>query len=200
MWSRHWFSCEIVTSLNEHVHFHVCVVDGVFEPMAGEEGVCDGVIFHPATGVYADTVAPVQASLRLPLQRAFVGRGLLEGLEAKEMLAYRHSGFSVDTSMCIAAHDRAGLERLLRYCARPPFALARLRKAVPVRVQPTERVYLPAHPSAACLRRLWQLWQRLQHCEQVAAVRGPAHDGALRAHHGQGGGFERGEIAFGAVF
>ena len=31
--------------------------------------------------------------------------------------------------MCIAAHDRAGLERLLRYCARPPFALARLRKA-----------------------------------------------------------------------
>ena len=24
---------------------------------------------------------------------------------------------------------RAGLERLLRYCARPPFALARLRKA-----------------------------------------------------------------------
>ena len=25
-----------------------------------------------------------------------------------------------------AAHDRAGLERLLRYCARPPFALERL--------------------------------------------------------------------------
>jgi len=105
------------------------VVDGVFEPVAGEEGVCDGVIFHPATGVYADTVAQVQASLRLPLLRAFVGRGLLEGFEAKEMLAYRHSGFSVDTSVCIAAHDRAGLERLLRYCARPPFALARLRKA-----------------------------------------------------------------------
>ena len=49
--------------------------------------------------------------------------------EAQEMLAYRHSGFSVDTSVCIAAHDRAGLERLLRYCARPPFACARLRKA-----------------------------------------------------------------------
>ena len=31
--------------------------------------------------------------------------------------------------MCIAAQDRAGLERLLRYCARPPFALERLRKA-----------------------------------------------------------------------
>ena len=45
------------------------------------------------------------------------------------MLAYRHGGFSVDTSVCIAAHDRAGQERLLRYCARPAFALDRLRKA-----------------------------------------------------------------------
>lgn len=45
------------------------------------------------------------------------------------MLGYKHSGFSVDTSVCIAAHDRAGLERLLRYCARPTFALERLRKA-----------------------------------------------------------------------
>ena len=29
------------SSLNEHVHFHVCVVDGVFEDLAG------GVLFHP---------------------------------------------------------------------------------------------------------------------------------------------------------
>ena len=36
-------------------------------------------------------------------------------------------GFSVDGSVRIAAHDRAGLERLLRYCARPPLALHRLR-------------------------------------------------------------------------
>ena len=40
------------------------------------------------------------------------------------MLGYKHSGFSVDTSVYIAAQDRAGLERLLRYCARSPFALA----------------------------------------------------------------------------
>jgi hypothetical protein len=45
------------------------------------------------------------------------------------MLAYRHSGFSVDTSVCIAAHDSAGLRRLLGYCERPPFACERLRKA-----------------------------------------------------------------------
>lgn len=30
--------------------------------------------------------------------------------------------------VCIEAHDRAGLERLLRYCARPPFSMERLRQ------------------------------------------------------------------------
>jgi len=48
--------------------------------------------------------------------------------DAKEMLAYQHSGFSVDAGVCIEAHDRAALERQLRYCARPPFAMERLRK------------------------------------------------------------------------
>ena len=127
--------------LNEHVHFHVCAVDGVFEEVAGEGGDVDadaqardqargpGVIFHPATGVNATAVDQVQTTLRRRILRAFVGRGLLEGFEAKEMLGYKHSGFSVDTSVCIAAQDRAGLERLLRYCARPPFACERLRKA-----------------------------------------------------------------------
>ena len=32
-------------------------------------------------------------------------------------------GFSVDAAVCIEGADRAGRERLLRYCTRPPFAL-----------------------------------------------------------------------------
>jgi hypothetical protein len=123
------------SSLNEHVHFHVCVVDGVFEEVEGE-GDADatprisspGVIFHAATGIDAATVAPVQTTLQKRILRAFVGRGLLENFEAKEMLGYKHSGFSVDAGVCIESHDRPGLERLLRYCARPPFAMDRLRK------------------------------------------------------------------------
>ena len=132
------------SSLNEHVHFHVCVVDGVFVALAGgadagvdtdTQAVADGqsspskVIFHPASGIDEIAVAQVQATLRTRILRAFVGRGLLESFEAKEMLAYRHIGFSVDTSVRIEAHDRAALERLLRYCARPPFSMERLRKA-----------------------------------------------------------------------
>ncbi len=128
------------SSLNEHVHFHVCVVDGVFEEVAsgadaepqavaGDQSSPRSVMFHPASAIDETAVAQVQATLRRRILRAFVGRGLLESFEAKELLAYRHSGFSVDTSVRIEANDRSGLERLLRYCARPPFAMERLRKA-----------------------------------------------------------------------
>ena len=86
------------------------------------------VIFHPASGLDAAAVAQVQASLRRRILRAFVGRGLIERCDAKEMLTYQHSSFSVDAGVCIQAHDRAALERLLRYCARPPFAMDRLGK------------------------------------------------------------------------
>ena len=52
------------SSLNEHVHLHVCVVDGVFEAVAGEAGahaqaIAPGVIFHPVGGMEADAVAQV---------------------------------------------------------------------------------------------------------------------------------------------
>ena len=121
------------SSLNEHVHFHVCVVDGVFEEVAGDviadvQPTPPSVIFHPASEIDETVVAQVQATLRRRILRAFVGRGLLQSCDAKDMLAYQHSGFSVDTGVCIEAHDRAALERLLRYCARPPFAMERLRK------------------------------------------------------------------------
>jgi hypothetical protein len=115
-------------SLNEHVHFHVCAVDGVFEEVPG-------IVFHPASAIDETAVAQVQTDLRRRILRAFVGRGLLESFDAKEMLAYQHSGFSVDAGVCIEADDRAALERLLRSCARPPFACERLRK------EGTERVY-----------------------------------------------------------
>jgi len=74
-------------------------------------------------------IAQVQANVRKRLLRAFVARGHLESHDAKDMAAYAHgSGFSVDAGVRIEAADRAGLERLLRYCARPPFAMDRLKQ------------------------------------------------------------------------
>lgn len=110
------------------------MVDGVFEAVAGVVDAAPtasrvGTIFHAASGIDAAAVAQVQASLRRRILCAFVGRRLIGQADAKDMLAYQHSGFSVNAGVYIEAHDRAALERLLRYCARPPFAMDRLRKA-----------------------------------------------------------------------
>ena len=57
---------------------------------------------------------------------------LLDAAAAADMLAWENSGFSVDASVRITLIDRdvpsyfRSLEHLLRYCARPPFALERL--------------------------------------------------------------------------
>jgi len=51
-------------------------------------------------------------------------------------------GFSLDASVRIEADDREGLERLLRYCARPAFALERLRQ-----IDPEHLVYESVKPA-----------------------------------------------------
>jgi len=71
----------------------------------------------------------VQVNVRKRILRAFVARGHIEACDAKDMAAYAHGGgFSVDAGVRIEAVDRAGLDRLLRYCARPPFAIDRLKQ------------------------------------------------------------------------
>ena len=106
------------SSLNQHTHFHVCVIDGVFEP-----GPEQGVRFIEVEELDADDAEAVQTQSRRRILRAFARRGLLEKEDRKEMEQWDHGGgFSLDASVRIEAHDRQGLERLLRYCARPPAA------------------------------------------------------------------------------
>jgi hypothetical protein len=101
-----------------------------------------GVVFHAATGIDANAIAKVQARVRRRLLHVFVRRGLLPGDDAQAMGQWEHGGgFSVDGSVRIEAADRAGRERLLRYCARPPFALDRLRE-----LDPEHLVYDPPNP------------------------------------------------------
>ncbi len=116
--------------LNAHLHFHCVVIDGVFEPAAA-----NAVTFHAATGLEAHAIAQLPQSVRRRLLRVFVRRGLLPADDAQAMARWEHGGgFSVDGSVRIAAADRAGRERLLRYCARPPFALDRLCELAPERL------------------------------------------------------------------
>ena len=94
-----------------------------FDPAADTEEAED-VVCHPAAGLDALAIAGVQALVRKRILRAFVRRALIEKDDADQMGGWEHGGgFSVDASVCIEDTDRPGLERLLRYCARPPFAL-----------------------------------------------------------------------------
>jgi hypothetical protein len=54
-------------------------------------------------------------------------RGLLHPERIRLLLSWRHSGFSVHTSVTVPPHDRDGLERLARYLLRPPVSLERLK-------------------------------------------------------------------------
>lgn len=96
---------------------------------AGEDSSDDkdgnaSVIFHAASHLDAAAIAKVQSEVKRRIVRAFVKCGLLDAIDAKVMIDAQHGGgFSVDASVCIGSDDRAGLERFLRYCARPPFAM-----------------------------------------------------------------------------
>ena len=80
---------------------------------------------------------------------------LLDADAAADMVARENSGFSVHASVRIALIDRdvpsyfQGVEHLLRYCARPPFALERLsvRRGEDGRIA-TVRSVLPRHKAA----------------------------------------------------
>jgi hypothetical protein len=124
------------SSLNAHTHFHCCVVDGVFQPVpkigatadtADASNAITGVDFHAATVLDTAAITQVQTQIRQRILRAFVRRGLIDKGDRAEMMSWEHGGgFSLDASVCIGGTGRAGLERLLRYCARPPFALEHL--------------------------------------------------------------------------
>jgi hypothetical protein len=98
------------------------VLDGVF----AEAG--DGVIdFHEASELTLDHIRQPESTIRSRVLSYFRRQGLLDELDAAGMLTWQGSGgFSVDASVRIEADDRAGIERLVRYCVRPRFALERL--------------------------------------------------------------------------
>jgi hypothetical protein len=126
------------SSLNVHPHYHLVVLDGVF----GEDG--GGKIeFHEAYELTTERIRQVESALQRRVLRYFRRHGLLDELDAASMLTWQGSGgFSVDASVRIEAEDRAGIERLVRYCARPPFALERLHAldSAPALASPESRL------------------------------------------------------------
>ncbi|MBI4408508.1 MAG: transposase [Gemmatimonadetes bacterium] len=99
------------------------VLDGLFA-----EGDAGSLAFREATRLSDDDVHRLQRTLQRRVLRLFQRRGLLDDHTVANMLTWQAAGgFSLDASVRIHGSDSAGRERLLRYCARPPFALERLR-------------------------------------------------------------------------
>ena len=108
--------------LNSHVHFHVLVTDGVFSGDGDE-----GAEFHPALGLSEEDFAAVQSKMRHRGLRWLQRHGQLDSAAVHTLDAPDHAGgWSVNASVTIPAWDRGGLERLVRYCARPPLSQERL--------------------------------------------------------------------------
>jgi hypothetical protein len=109
------------SALNTNVHFHLCVIETVFEPGPDWAVQVHGLDLPDAALVQA------QRAIRRRVLSWFTRRGWLDEDDRKDMLGWAGGGgFSLDGSVRIEAEDRAGLERLPRYCAQPPFALERL--------------------------------------------------------------------------
>ena len=120
------------SALNHHVHLHVCATEGVFVPPADGARCDTPPAFLPARPINQADLAALTERVRRRVIRWFRLTRLLDTAAAADMLTWENSGFSVDASVRITLIDRdvpsyfQSLEHLLRYCARPPFALERL--------------------------------------------------------------------------
>jgi len=108
--------------LNSHVHYHILVTDGVFSKDPNGEA-----LFHPALELDTDDFLSVQTKMRARGLRWMRRHGHLDSMAVASLDSMDHAGgWSVDASVHIEEWDRQGLERLVRYCARPPISGERL--------------------------------------------------------------------------
>jgi hypothetical protein len=122
------------SSLNWHIHFHLIVTFGTFamnkQTMDGQlADEQDRVRFFPATDFTDTDIDTLTEKVRRRVLRWMAKHGVLDADAADDMLTWKgHGGFSLNASVHVDPWDRSGLERLARYCARPPFAAGRLHQ------------------------------------------------------------------------
>ena len=100
--------------VNWQPHIHALVTDGGFRP----DGTFIPLPLH--------TLDVLIEAFRRGVLRLFVDRELFDPEVAESMLAWMHSGFSVDHSVWLDQGDAPARRRLARYCARNPVSLDRM--------------------------------------------------------------------------
>ena len=94
-WARLSFVQRFGSALNAHVHFHCCVIDGVFA--LGEDGQ---VHFAEAAALSPEDLVAVQQQVRARVLRWFARAGTLDPADAQDMAGWHHGGgFSLDASV-----------------------------------------------------------------------------------------------------
>jgi hypothetical protein len=105
------------------------------QPVTGRRPSCGQAACRrqlPARPITQADLAALTEKVRRRVVRWFRMQRFLDADAAADMVARENSGFSVDASVRITLINRdvpsyfQSLEHLLRYCARPPFALERL--------------------------------------------------------------------------
>jgi len=106
--------------VNLHIHDHAVASDGAF---ALEEG---RLRFYPAPEPSAEELAELVERLRRRILNRMRSLAAVPESAVAEMLAWPHSGFSLNADVRVEADDRAALGRLLCYVLRPTLSLKKL--------------------------------------------------------------------------
>ncbi|MGB5831601.1 MAG: transposase [Thiohalocapsa sp.] len=107
------------SSLNRHVHYPCCVIDGVFEPVKDAGDVPEFVRLRPAAELTPEAVAAIAEQVRVRVLRWFARRGLIDPGDAREMLAWENSGSSLDAAVWFVS-PRTIMPVSSVYCAIAP--------------------------------------------------------------------------------
>ena len=100
--------------IHYHPHVHVIVTDGVFTK--------DGT-FIPLPKMAVEPFLKIweEKVFQFLLREKKIQQSLID-----DMRTWRHSGFSVDKSVYLAAGESTGIEKLVQYIVRCPFSLTRM--------------------------------------------------------------------------
>jgi hypothetical protein len=101
---------------NWHPHIHAIVSEGVFD-----KDNC----FVPVPYIRHEQAIEIWRGKVFDI---FYEAGLLDIEDIGSMMEWKHTGFSIDTSVRISADDHEAMTRLVQYIARCPFSLARMVK------------------------------------------------------------------------
>lgn len=108
------------STVNLHIHDHAVVSDGTFALESGR------LRFYPAPEPSAEELAELVERLRRRILMRMKDLEAVPEAAILDMLAWPHSGFSLDADVRVEADDRAALGRLLSGVLRPALSLKKL--------------------------------------------------------------------------